>query len=194
MIAGDRLYAAFKTDDPRLLENAGDTLPMLFKTGGALDLMIGTDANANPHRPTAAAGDVRLLVTRVKGKTTAVLYRPIAPGGGEGVPFSSPLRTIRFDRVDDVSRDVTLASGEVDEPGGAKISVYEFSIPLATVGLKPAPGQHLRGDIGLLRGNGFQTLRRVYWSNKAAGLVSDVPSEAELTPRLWGEFVLSGGG
>ncbi|HET6246632.1 MAG TPA: PA14 domain-containing protein [Tepidisphaeraceae bacterium] len=194
MISGDRLYAAFKTDDPHLLENAGDTLPMLFKTGGALDLMIGTDANANPHRPTAAAGDLRLLVTRVKGKTVAALYRPIAPGGGEGVPFSSPLRTIRFDRVDDVSRDVTLAAGEVDEPGGAKISVYEFSIPLATVGLKPAPGQHLRGDIGLLRGNGFQTLRRVYWSNKAAGLVSDVPSEVELTPRLWGEFVLAAGG
>jgi hypothetical protein len=42
--------------------------------------------------------------------------------------------------------------------------------------------------IGLLRGNGFQTLQRVYWSNKATGITADVPSEAELTPQLWSEW------
>ncbi|MGA2658777.1 MAG: hypothetical protein ABSH34_14840 [Verrucomicrobiota bacterium] len=45
-----------------------------------------------------------------------------------------------------------------------------------------APGLALRGDIGILRGNGFQTTQRVYWSNKAAGITADVPREAELTP------------
>ena len=40
--------------------------------------------------------------------------------------------------------------------------------------------------IGLLRGDGAQTLQRVYWCNKATGITADVPSEAELTPRLWG--------
>jgi hypothetical protein len=52
--------------------------------------------------------------------------------------------------------------------------------------LKPQHGQQLRGDIGILRGNGYETIHRAYWSNKASGLVSDLPSEAELTPRLWG--------
>jgi hypothetical protein len=34
-------------------------------------------------------------------------------------------------------------------------------------------------------------MQRVYWSNKATGIPADVPSEAELTPQLWGrwEFV-----
>jgi len=34
----------------------------------------------------------------------------------------------------------------------------------------------------------FQTLHRVYWHNKATGLVSDLPSEAELRPDLWGTW------
>jgi hypothetical protein len=77
-----------------------------------------------------------------------------------------------------VSADVKLAS----DKGG-----FEFSIPLSTLGLKP--GREIRGDIGLLRGNGFQTLQRVYWQNKATGLTADVPGEAMLTPRLWGRWV-----
>ena len=31
-----------------------------------------------------------------------------------------------------------------------------------------------------------QTTQRVYWNNKATAITADVPSEAELTPKLWG--------
>ena len=169
-IVGDRLYAAFKTHDGRLLNNSGDSLPNLFKFGGALDLMIGAT-------PTGE----RLLVTQVNGKTTAVLYRPRVPGTtSEPVAFSSPLRTIKFDRVDDVSDQVALAG---DGEGN-----YELSIPLQVLAIQPQAGQSIKGDIGLLRGNGFQTLQRVYWRNKASGITADVPSEAELTPQLWGDW------
>jgi hypothetical protein len=70
---------------------------------------------------------------------------------------------------------------------------FEISIPLATLGLKPHAGQKIKGDLGVLRGNGFQTVQRVYWSNKASGIVADVPSEAELTPRLWGRIEFRSG-
>jgi len=43
-----------------------------------------------------------------------------------------------------------------------------------------------RCDVRILRGNGSQTLQRVYWTNKAAARVADVPSEAQLDPKLWG--------
>jgi len=33
---------------------------------------------------------------------------------------------------------------------------YELSLPLATLGLAAKPGASLRGDLGILRGNGFQ--------------------------------------
>ena len=36
----------------------------------------------------------------------------------------------------------------------------------------------------------WTAVARRYWSNKATGLVNDVPGEADLTPALWGTFVL----
>ena len=182
MVAGDRLYAAFDTNDPELLRNGGDSLPMLFKTGGALDLMIGVDAHADPQRDKPVAGDERLLVTKVKDKLVAVLYRAVVADTAEPVVFRSPARAVTLDRVEDVSGDVQFSAGTN--------GVYEFSIPLVRLGLQPAAGQVLRGDLGILRGNGFQTLQRVYWQNKATGLTSDIPSEAQLTPCLWGELTL----
>ena len=149
--------------------------------------MLATDPQAAPGRTTAAAGDVRLLVTQVRQKPVAVLYRPVASGGREPFPFSSPLRTIKFDRIDDVSSDLEFRSSVVrNEKEKTQAVVYEFSIPLATLGLKAVPGGTLRGDIGVLRGNGRTTLQRSYWRNKASALTSDVPSEAELLPKLWG--------
>ena len=178
-VAGDRLHAAFRTGDPNLLRNSGEMPTALFRTGGALDLMIGTDPNADPGRQQPVAGDVRLLVTQVKGQTRAILYRAVVPGTKEPVPFSSPWRTITLDRVEDVSGQVRLAGAEGN---------YEISVPLEILGLHPREGETLRGDVGILRGDGFQTLQRVYWSNKATGLTSDVPSEAMLTPGLWGKW------
>lgn len=178
-VTGDRLYAAFRTGDANLLRNSGEMPHALFKTGGALDLMIGADPDADEKRDKPAVGDLRLLVTQVKGKTVSQLYRAVVPGTKEPVPFSSPWRTITLDRVEDVTAQVELASHEGN---------YELSIPLASLGLQPKPGQRIKGDLGILRGNGFQTLQRVYWANKASGITADVPSEAELTPKLWGRW------
>lgn len=188
-VSSDRLYAAFKTNDPQLLNNSGESLQNLFASGGAIDLMLGTDANADPKRNQAVTGDTRLLVARVKGKTVAVLYRPVVPGTiTEPISFSSPQRTVKFDQVEDVSDRVTLATVAQTTLSHKIEGNYEFSIGLDVIGLKPANGQVIRGDVGVLNGNGFQTLQRVYWSNKASGLTSDVPSEAELTPQLWGNW------
>ena len=80
--------------------------------------------------------------------------------------------------VEDVSDKVQLAA---DGKGN-----HEISVPLDVLGLDPQPGMRIQGDIGFLRGNGAQTLARTYWSNKTTAIVSDVPSEAELLPSLWG--------
>ena len=40
------------------------------------------------------SGDERLLITQMKGKTVALIYRAVVPGTKEPVPFSSPSRTI----------------------------------------------------------------------------------------------------
>jgi hypothetical protein len=179
-IAGGRLYAAWQTGDAKLLVNSGMVENAPFKSGGALDLMLGTDAKSSPGRTAPVVGDLRLLVCLVDGKPRATLYRAVVAGTKTPVPFSSPARTIYFDQVTDVS-------GQVDffADGGN----YAISIPLGVLGLKPAPGERIKADIGLLRGDGSTTQQRVYWSNKATGIVADVPSEAELTPNLWGDWI-----
>jgi hypothetical protein len=179
-IAAGHLYAVFRTSDPNLLKNSGAVANAPFKSGGALDLMIGTDPAANPARKSPVAGDLRLLVYQVNGQTHATIYRPVVKGTANPVPFSSPDRTITIDQVQDVSREIQL-----DAANG----IYTLSVPLSTLGLTPQPGESIKADIGILRGNGQQTTQRVYWSNKATGITSDVPSEAALTPNLWGTWI-----
>ncbi|MBL6764942.1 MAG: hypothetical protein ISQ14_08295 [Verrucomicrobiae bacterium] len=178
-ISGDRLHVAWRTTLKDLLRNSGEIPHALFKTGGGLDLMLATNPEADPQRRSPVAGDLRLLVTQVDGKPRAVLYEPVSPGTtSEKVPFSSPWRTVTFDRVEDVSSQIELAT---DGQG-----FYEVSIFLKTLGLKATDGQRMKADIGILRGNGTETTARSYWSNKATGITADVPSEAALTPHLWG--------
>ncbi len=191
-ISGNQLFAAWKSSYPTLLANSGENDLAPFKTGGALDLMIGADPHADPKRQQPVPGDLRLLITRIplnipkekipKFQTKALLYRAVVPGtkDSEKVPFSSPWRTIYFDKVEDISGEVTLAE---DKKGN-----FEISVPLERLGLKPEPGTRIRGDIGVLQGNGSETTARVYWSNKASAIVSDVPAEAQLTPALWGNW------
>jgi len=190
-VDGERLYAAFRCGEKDLLLNSGESANAPFKTGGALDLMLATDPKADTKRTQPVAGDLRLLVTLIADgkkkaapKLLALVYRPVAADSrSEKVPFSSPWRTITFDRVDDVSNQVQFAE---------KDGNFEFSIPLTVLGLKPTPGIILKGDLGVLRGNGFETSQRIYWSNKATGIVNDVPSEAALMPHLWGRWEVVG--
>ena len=174
------LFALWKTGDPLLLRNSGAIEAALFKTGGALDLMIGTDPKADLKRTKPVAGDLRLLVSRVQGKTKAELFRALVPGASEKLKatFSDPWRSVTFDAVSDVSDQVKL----IDDGKGD----YEIAISLDLLGLHPFDGLRIKGDIGILRGNGKQTTQRVYWNNKGTAIVSDSPSEATLNPDLWG--------
>jgi hypothetical protein len=183
-VAGDRLYVVWRTTEKELLRNSGEQATAPFKTGGCLDVMLGVDPKAGDGRNDPVPGDMRLLITRVKDKTVALLYRAKVPGTKEPVPFSSPWRTITIDRVDNVSDKVEFT--QVD-------STYQISIPLATVGLQPSAGLTIKADVGVLRGDGMSTTQRVYWSNKGTAITSDVPSEAMLMPALWGKWTFIAG-
>jgi hypothetical protein len=153
--------------------------------------MLGANADADPNRSNVVKGDERLVVSRVHDMTKAMLFRPVAASDGLApITYSSPLRTIHFDRVDEVSDkvDVSIERQQAASGQSAPDVLYKLSVPLSVLGLNATAGRTLAGDIGVLRGNGFQTLQRAYWSNKAGGLVSDLPGEAELTPNLWGKL------
>ena len=178
-VSGDRLYAAFKTSDPRLLDNDAVNPIFMFKNGGCIDLMIGTDSSADRKRTSPVKGDLRLLVTKAKGRPVAMLYRAVVPGTEEKdrVLFESPIGKVSFDRVDDISGQLQLAQDGTN---------VEFSVPLSALGFSPKPGESVLADFGILRGNGAQTIQRLYWNNLNTSIVSDIPGEARLQPANWG--------
>jgi hypothetical protein len=183
-IAGNKLYAAWLTGDSNAVTAGPGDFRLQFKHGGALDLMIGPYPGRNDRRQTPVAGDERLLVTRVNGRTRAVLYRMVAPGAPavDAATFDSPIGRVKFDQVIDVSEQVFLTE---DGTGG-----FQIEAPLALLGLNPEDGGRFLGDIGLLRGDGSWTSRRSYWNNQDTGMVSDVPNEARLRPGNWGVWEL----
>ena len=93
------------------------------------------------------------------------------------VLFESPIGKVWIDRVEDLSSQLQLAqdSGNV-----------EFSVPLSALNLSPKAGESLLADFGILRGDGAQTIQRLYWNNLNTSIVSDIPSEARLQPANWG--------
>ena len=181
-IAGANLYLAYQTGIKNLA-NSGESPNAPFITGQALDLMIGTDPAAPDNRLKPVEGDLRLVITVLNNKPWAVLYRAVVKGVSPDsrIPFSSPSRTITFDKVEDVSSQIQFATDNGN---------YEVAIPLNVLGLKPKDGMLIKGDIGVLQGISGSTTSRSYWSNKSAGINADVPSEAELDPILWGTWLI----
>ena len=179
----DALYVGYRVFAPRsAMLNDGQDKLLLFKTGDAVDLMLG------PQPDRKGAGDVRVLMTIARGQPVAMVYRKVVPGApaANRVPFAAPWHTIYFDRVG-AARDAQIATGPIE--GGYFV---EARIPWKDLGVQPKPGLKLRGDVGILfaENGGRVTVSRQYWSNKATGLVNDIPGEADLTPNLWGAFVL----
>jgi hypothetical protein len=187
-VFGDRLHVVWVVPfNENPLDNSAESLPLLFKTGSALDVMLGAGAGGVEQRLLVSARS-----SKGKGARTpiAVRYRPKSPTGGNKTPFSSPWRTIEFDDVADISAEVQLGETYLKSKP-FDFRAFEISIPLATLGLKPASGTTLKGDLGLLRGSAGNTSERLYWHNKATGLTADVPGEAMLQPELWGELKLT---
>ena len=180
------LFLGWTVKDRGALENGGDDFRRYFKTGAAVDLQLGTRAAADPDRKSPVAGDIRILVTRVKGKPVAVLYRPVAPDAPKADRWetSTPAGgTTAFDQVKIL--DTARLAVRSDENS----YVVEAAIPLAGIGLALAPDQLLKMDWGVLTtDDGFITRSRAYWANPMATGVSDEPTEARLQPNLWGHM------
>jgi hypothetical protein len=179
---GDRLHLAYRVKDPSPLVNHGSDWTLLFKTGDSVNFEFSTDPAARADRSTPAPGDRRLLIAPYRGKPLAVLYSYREPGATRPVPFSSPWRTERVDRV------ARLDSARIEVRREQAAYVLTAAIPLMDLGLPRRGTATLKGDFGVIYGDdaGSIDVLRSYWSNQATGLVNDVPGEIMINPRLWG--------
>ncbi len=183
------LYLCYNVIGLGPMKNSGEQWDRLFKTGAAVDLQIALDPDAPADRKAPVAGDKRILMTFTgeKHKPTVVLYDAVVPGTKPEDAWKavSPVTSISFDKVKQLD-NVRIACNNFD--GNYTV---EVAIPLDVLGLKPTGETRLKLDWGVLATDdaGNSVLRRLYWSNKATGVIADVPTEARLVPGLWGHIL-----
>jgi hypothetical protein len=185
-----RLYVSYAVARHGPMLNTGTDWRRLFKTGAAVDLMLGVDPAADPARKGPAAGDSRILMTMAGGKPTVVLYRPDDPSAAKELAWERHTMVFRteFDRVE------TLAGAAVATAVTEDGYVLEASLPLDAIGLKIQEGMRAKMDWGILESgpNGSEVLQRIYWANRDTQIVSDEAAEAALHPDLWGYVIFAG--
>ena len=189
------LYVAVRVTDESPLKNVARDPLRVFQGGDAVDITLGLDPGADPKRIAPLNGDLRLVLTMLDGtKPLAVLYRPVAAGAApeRRALFESPVGRTEMEEVRPVPEAKVAARRETWDELKSSSWTLTAAIPWKALGVKPpAPGSRLRGDIGVLRSdpNGVVTAERLYWSGKSQTVISDLPSEARLTPAVWGEMV-----
>jgi hypothetical protein len=189
------LYARFQVQSDVPLLNTPTDPKLLFKSGSALDIQLGSELSNRPVQgqnvQVMAEGDVRLLVSRTKeGKMVATLYRPKIRDTAKPnkARFQSPTGQEEFDEVVPWNE---LPVSFTAEKGGYAV---EVAIPWARLGLQPNTGLTLLGDIGAIFGNqgGTRNAVRYLWSDKSpeVSINNDIPSEVRIHPNQWGKWVL----
>ena len=153
-----------------------------------MDLQLGANPDANAKRTDAVPGDLRLLISVLDGKPVAVLYRWKTTGKKHPRTFTCPWRQFTFEDVQ------VLSDVKVTINRRASGYTVEATVPLKTLGFNPQPGKSYKLDLGVIFSDATGTTRslRMYWANKATGLVNDVPGEIMPTPNLWGVAALAG--
>ncbi|HEY3322827.1 MAG TPA: hypothetical protein VGP72_20400 [Planctomycetota bacterium] len=195
----ENLYLLYEVRHAGPFKNTGNEWDKLFKTGACVDLMIACDEKADPARKAPTRGDKRLLLAPLHGQPVAVLYDAVNPQApaGEKWEVVSPVARAEFDSVKRLA-DARVAhrilyQGEFKD---APVVGYivEAAVPLKSLGLKIHADTRLKLDWGVLEtdAEGAAVLARNYWANKATSTLADAPSEARLTPNLWGWVRFSG--
>jgi hypothetical protein len=189
------LYVRFQVAaDAPLLNQAGD-YKLLFKSGGAVEVQLGTDLRERAVRgqgiQETCLGDLRLIVARDHaGKMVATLYRPRTSDAAKPnkAEFTSPTGKEAFDEVTPWN-DLPMHCA-ADKEG----YVVELAVPWAKLGVVPKSGLQLVGDLGVIFGNkgGTRNAIRHLWADRSpeVSINNDIPSESRIHPNDWGRLVL----
>lgn len=176
---GRDLAIMWQVNDANPWKNSEGRFTHAFIGGDAVDLQLDI-----PDR-----GPVRLLAAPLNGKNTAVYWQRTAAQKDNATTYvvsNNPGNAQSFDIVKRL--DTAKLSVNVGQFGYAVL----MTVPLADLGIKPTEVDQLKGIIGVIYSDpsGTDRASRLYWHDKATGLVSDVPSEAAINPAKWGQINL----
>lgn len=175
------LHLACQVADPTPLVNLGISGPLAFKSGDSVSLYASPLDAAKPQQ----IGGTRVLFTILNQKPVTMVYRPQGPGTAP-YTFESPVRKSAFQYVAP-SQEIPFHAQT-----GQGSYTLRASVPWSELGISPARGLQLSGDLGLLFGGatGSVTAERIHWVDRETNVVNDVPTEAEFFPERWGVWTL----
>jgi hypothetical protein len=169
------LAVMFQVSDTSPWKNGEGRFTHAFIGGDAVDLQLEI-----PGR-----GAVRILGASTGGKDSVVYGPPQADP-----PDNPPPHVVSNNEANAQSFDVVkrLPSAKISVTMGNRGYSVLLKIPLRDLGIDPTKFADLKGITGVIFSDPSGTNRasRLYWHDKATGLVSDVPSEAGLNPSRWG--------
>lgn len=176
------LYLNYRVSDDTPWVNNGNDWTTLFKTGDSIDIQLGLNPNAKDNRRSPVEKDLRLLIGQFNKEPIAVLYKHRLKKKENTVTFTSPWRSETVDSVE------KLNDAKIKVKVSGNSYEVEASIPIQSLGVSKLSGLKIKGDFGVIYGDDKGTINflRNYWSNKATGLVNDVPGEIMLSPVNWG--------
>ena len=181
------LYLGWSVQDATPWVNGASEPAAMYASGDTVDFQLATDPQVDKKRREPVLGDLRLSIGNLKGKATAVVYRPIAKEKRPRKFFSGTVKDGY-----EVQSVVVLENARIEvKVNKGKSYVVEAAIPLTALGLKPAPQLKVSADLGVTYGDpaGSDTVLRNYWNNQATGIVADEVWELKLEPKNWGELV-----
>lgn len=194
------LFVRFTVQDESPFRNTPNDYKLLFKTGDAVEIQLGTNLGQRAVRgqnmQNLTLGDLRLVLARSVAADNAIqhvitCYRPKLEGKDKPNQASFETQSsgkITFDEITPWT-DVPFHSAV-----GKDNYEVTIAIPWARLGITPKSGLTLGGDLGVIYGNegGTRNAIRYLWSDKSpeVSINNDIPSEAQMHPNQWGQLRL----
>ena len=171
------LAIAFQVADPSPWKNGEGRFTHLFIGGDAVDVKLDVPG----------IGPMRLLAAPLAGKPTLVCWRKKAEPKEDAITYSVGNNVANAESFDAVRR---IDSAQIDVNVAASAYTVLVKVPLKDIGLADLKPVRIRGVVGAIFSDpsGINRAARVYWHDKATGLVSDVPSESRLNVKNFGEI------
>lgn len=193
---GNNLLVRFQVGDESPLINTPSDQRLLFKSGDAVEVCLANDPQKRTVRgqnqQQMLPGDVRIIIARTpNGKLVATRYRYVIPGKDKPNRFSVETKSSGKDTLDDVVEWNDLPMHATLSKDGYEV---EVAIPWSELGVVPAAGFSLAGDVGVIYGNegGTKNAIRYMWSDKSpeVSINNDIPSEIRIHPNQWGSWLV----
>ncbi|PTX99600.1 hypothetical protein DB346_17365 [Verrucomicrobia bacterium LW23] len=174
---GKNLIVAWLVNDANPWKNGEGRFSHSFIGGDCVDLKLDV-----PGR-----GPIRVLVSPIGGKAEVTYWQSKSDKPENPTTYVVANNEGNAQKFDVVKR---LEKAKVEVAKGENKYTVLLTIPLAELGIDLKTTSELKGLVGVIFSDPSGTNRasRLYWKDKTTGMVSDVPSEAKLDARNWGQI------